>query len=255
MTYIISLAIIRFYTRWMLRMDVTWKESLPTGPIVIVANHPSCSDPIFLASVFPHPMSILISDKPFLIPVMGTFLQWLGQIPVPAGKGRTAFESARQLLEAGHPVALFPEGRVSPRKGGFHPLRTGAARLALLTKVPVVPVGIYLERNRNYAIASIVEGKRTIRYWCLRGVYNITIGPAMNFEGNAEHRHDVETVLKSITEQIAQLSLESERRAKGIKQQHSIGGIKRAIQLNRLKKGVKLIMHGCRYTGILGNSK
>jgi 1-acyl-sn-glycerol-3-phosphate acyltransferase len=234
LTYTVSRTIIRLYTRLMLRMDVIWKESLPSGPKLIVANHPSCSDPIFLASIFPHPINILISDKPFLIPMMGIFLRWLKQVPVQPDKGRAAFESARQLLEAGRSVALFPEGCVSPREGGFHPPRTGAARLALLTGVPVVPVGIYLDRDRNHAITSTVEGKRTIRYWCLRGAYSMTIGPAMNFEGNVEHRPDVATVSQRIMQQITQLSLESEQRAKGIKQ-CSIGGTRQAIYVKKLK--------------------
>lgn len=218
LTYIMSRMIIRTYTRLMLNLDVIWKASLPPGPKLIVANHPSCSDPIYLASIFPHPVNILISDKPFLIPMIGTFLRWLGQVPVPPGRGRDAFESARQLLEAGCSVALFPEGDVSPQEGGFHPLRTGVARLALLTGVPVVPVGIYLNRERNYAITSTVAGKRIIRYWCLRGVYNMTVGPAIYYEGNVEHRTDVVTVLNRILQQITQLSLESEQRVKGCKQ-------------------------------------
>lgn len=214
LTYTISRMIIRIYTRLMLNLDVTWKASLPPGPKLIVANHPSCSDPIYLASIFPHPVNILITDKPFLIPVIGTFLRLLGQVPVPPGRGRDAFESARQLLEAGCSVALFPEGNVSPQEGGLHPLRTGVARLALLTGVPVVPIGIYLDRERNHAITSTVAGKRIIRYWCLRGVYHITVGQATHYDGDVEHRPDVTTVLNRILQQITQLSLESEQRVK-----------------------------------------
>lgn len=235
LTYIMSRMIIRIYTRLMLNLDVIWKASLPPGPKLIVANHPSCSDPIYLASIFPHPVNILITDKPFHIPMMGAFLRWLGQVPVPPGKGRAAFESARQLLDAGCSVALFPEGSVSPQEGGFHPLRTGAARLALLTGVPVVPVGIYLDRERNHAIASTVAGKRTIRYWCLRGVYSMTVGPAIYYEGNVEHRPDVATVSNRIMQQITQLSLESEQRAKGSKQ----FSIDRARQSSILKTASK----------------
>lgn len=234
LTYTISRTIIRIYTRLMLRLDVIWKASLPSGPMLIVANHPSCSDPIYLASIFPHPVKILITDKPFHIPMIGALLRRLGQVPVPSGKGRAAFESARRLLEAGCSVALFPEGCVSPQEGGFHPLRTGAARLALLTGVPVVPIGIYLDRERNHAIASTVAGKRTIGYWCLRGAYSITVGPAVNYEGNVEHRPNVATVSNRIMQQITQLSLESEERAKGSKQ-FSIDGQKQAVCINSPK--------------------
>lgn len=240
LTYTISRAIIRIYTRLMLRLDVVWKESLPSGPKLIVANHPSCSDPIYLASIFSYPVKILITDKPFQIPMMGAFLRRLGQVPVPPGKGRDAFESARRLLEAGCSVALFPEGCVSPREGGFHPLRTGAARLALITGVPVIPVGIYLDRERNHAITSTVAGKRTIRYWCLRGTYSMTVGQAVNYEGNVEHRPTVATVSNRIMQQITQLSLESEQRANGNKQ-FSIEGTRQAVCVNSLKVGSNII--------------
>ncbi|TLD42638.1 MAG: 1-acyl-sn-glycerol-3-phosphate acyltransferase [Candidatus Jettenia ecosi] len=241
LTYIMSRTIIRIYTRLMLRMDVSWKTSLPSGPKLIVANHPSCSDPIYLASIFPHPVNILITNKPFLIPMIGSFLRWLGQVPVPPGKGLVAFESARQLLKAGCSVALFPEGCVSPQEGGIHPLRTGAARLALLTGVPVVPIGIYLNRERNHAIASNVAGKRTIGYWCLRGVYSITVGPAVNYEGSVEHKPNVAAVSDRIMQQITQLSLESEQRAKG-SNQFSIDGTKQAgVCKNNLKIGSNII--------------
>lgn len=236
LTYTMSRTIIRIYTRLMLRMDVIWKAPLPLGPKLIVANHPSCSDPIYLASIFPHPVNILITNKPFLIPMMGTFLRWLKQVPVPPGKGRAAFESARQLLEAGCSVALFPEGCVSPQEGGIHPLRTGAARLALLTGVPVVPIGIYVDRERNHAIASTVAGKRTVGYWCLRGVYSMTVGQAVNYEGNVEHKSNVAAVSDRIMRQITQLSQESEQRAKGNKQ-FSVEGTKQA---NMCKKNLKI---------------
>ena len=240
LAYTMCRMIIRSYTRLMLRQDVIWKASLPSGPKLIVANHPSCTDPIYLASIFPHPVKILITDKPFRIPMMGAFLRRLGQVPVPPGKGRAAFESARRLLDAGSSVALFPEGCVSPQEGGFHPLRTGAARLALLTGVPVVPIGIYLDRERNHAIASTVAGKRTIGYWCLRGVYSMTVGTAVNYEGNAEHRPNVATVSNSIMQQITQLSLESEQRAKGSKQ-FSVEGTRQAVCVNSLKAGANII--------------
>jgi len=60
-----------------------------------------------------------------------------------------ALDAARQLLEAGGSVALVPEGRLSPRRGGFRAPRTGAARLAILTGVPIVPIGIHLLRTKH----------------------------------------------------------------------------------------------------------
>lgn len=209
--YKLSIEIIRLYTRLMLRQKVVWNASLPVGPKLIVSNHPSHLDPIYIASLFRYPINTLISEKAFLIPVIGAYLRRIGQVPVTPGKGMVAFDSARKLLEAGCSVVLFPEGRVSPREGNLHPLRTGAARLALLTGVPVIPIGIYLDRKRNHSIASTVSKISAVVYWYLHGRYNITVGPAMYFEGDVEYRPNVLTAVNRIMQRITQLSLESKQ--------------------------------------------
>ena len=96
----------------------------------------------------------------FLIPVFGAFLRWSGHIPVVPGQGRAAFDAAYRRLLRGRSVALFPEGDLCPQGGGFLPPRTGAAWLALLTGVPIVPIGIHLSRERSRAIVSTVAGQR-----------------------------------------------------------------------------------------------
>lgn len=222
--YKLSIEIIRLYTRLMLRQNVIWNASLPVGPKLIVCNHPSHLDPIYIASLIPCQINTLISEKAFLILGIGAYLRRLGQVPVSPGKGMIAFDSARRLLEAGCTVVLFPEGRISPQEGGLHPLRTGAARLALLTGVPVIPIGIYLDRKHNHSIASTVSKISAIVYWYLRGRCNITVGPAMYFKGDVEYRPNVLSALNRIMRRITQLGLESKRSANESKQL-SIGSV------------------------------
>jgi hypothetical protein len=90
--------------------------------------------------------------------------------------------------------------------------------LALLTGVPVIPIGIYLDRKRNHFIASTVSKKRDVRYWHLHGRYNITVGSAMYFEGDVEYMPNVLMALNRIMRRITQLSLESKRRTNEGKQ-------------------------------------
>ena len=214
LSYVLSRALICLYARLMLKLDVHWHSSLPVGPKLIVANHPSCSDPFFLGLLSPQPITLLIVENPFLIPLVGTYLRWSGHIPVVPSNGCAAFEATRQKLEAGHSVAFFPEGWVSPQEGGFRPPRTGVARLALLTGVPVVPVGIYLPRDRNTILSSTITGKRTVGYWYLRGPYSMTVGQSLRFEGDVEDRDYVTSVSESIMQRIITLAFESERRAR-----------------------------------------
>jgi len=212
--YATSRAIVYVYARAMLRLDVFWKAPPPTGPMLVVANHPSCSDPVFLPLLFRQRVRMLITENAFSVPVIGFYLRRLGHLAVTPDNGRVVLEAARGLLESGATVALFPEGRLSPRRGGLRQPRAGAARLAMLTGVPVVPMGIYLAREHNHAIVSTVTGKRTLGYWYMRGPYNVTVGAAMQFEGDPGHKEKVASVSDAVMRQIAVLSLESERRAK-----------------------------------------
>jgi 1-acyl-sn-glycerol-3-phosphate acyltransferase len=214
--HLVSMTIVRLYAWLMLRMDVFWQAPFPAGPKLIVANHPSTTDPFYLGLLFSQPISLLIIESLFLIPVFGAFLRWSGHIPVAPGQGRTAFDAAYRRLLRGRSVALFPEGDLSPREGGCLPPRTGAARLALLTGVPVIPIGIYLPRERSRAIVSTVSGKRMEGYLHLRGEYGVTVGGAMHFEGDVEDRRHVVNVSEDIMRRIVSLAQESESRVKAL---------------------------------------
>ncbi len=212
--YLLGWPVVCLYARLMLRLDVLRQAPLPAGPKLIVANHPSFTDPFYLTLLFPQPINILLIESAFSVLLFGAYLRWSGHVPVVPGNGRPAFEEARRLLEAGRSVAIFPEGDASPREGGFLPPRTGAARLALLTGVPVVPVGIYLPRERTRMISSSIAGKRTVGHWYLRGPYSMTVGQPLRFEGDAEDQTLVASISDRIMQRIISLARESERRVR-----------------------------------------
>jgi 1-acyl-sn-glycerol-3-phosphate acyltransferase len=81
----------------------------------------------------------------FTAPVLGPLLLAAGMVPVKrrTAHARAALAGAEHLLAAGEAVALFPEGRIHTSPDALpQPLRSGAARLALRTGVPVVAVGL-----------------------------------------------------------------------------------------------------------------
>jgi 1-acyl-sn-glycerol-3-phosphate acyltransferase len=210
--HVLLVTVVRLYTWLMLQMDILWLEPFPPGPKLIVANHPSSTDPFYLGLLSQQPVSLLIMEALFLVPIFGAFLRLSGHIPVSPAKGRTAFNAAYRRLVRGHSVAIFPEGDLSPPEGGCCRPRTGAARLALLTGVPIIPVGIYLPRNRRRAIGPTIAGERQPGYLYLRGKYGMTVGPAMHFEGSVEDREHVVSVSEQIMGRIMSLARESERR-------------------------------------------
>jgi 1-acyl-sn-glycerol-3-phosphate acyltransferase len=196
----------------MLNMDVYWHARPPDGPKLYVANHPSASDPFLIHLLSRQPMSVLISANAFAFPLFGAYIRKAGQIPVIPGQGEQTLEKARHFLEKGYSVGIFPEGTFSPQTGGYQEPRTGAARLALLTGVPVIPVGIYMPREKSVKISSNLSGGPTTGYWYLYGPYNVTVGKPIRFEGDPADKTYVQSVSRNIMQWIHMLAQESEQR-------------------------------------------
>jgi 1-acyl-sn-glycerol-3-phosphate acyltransferase len=210
--YWASRPIVGTYTGTMLKMDVQMHEKFPQGAKIIAANHPSTTDPFFVAAMLQHQAYIMINDLLFQVPVLGEYLRRSGHIPVKAGCGQAALDTALKHLQAGHTVMIFPEGAISPLKGGFHQPRTGVARLALLSGAPVIPVGIRLLPERIHPILSNVRGQVEYGYWYLSGPYNITVGCPLRYQGDVEDRQHVRMVAESVMHHIIELAHESEDR-------------------------------------------
>ncbi|MCU7723640.1 1-acyl-sn-glycerol-3-phosphate acyltransferase [Actinoplanes sp. KI2] len=127
----------------------TWTglENIPaTGGVIIVPNHASHFDPLVVAHYiygarrWPR---FLGKASLWKVPVMGPFLRKVQQIPVERGSVE-AVKSLDALVEALNEdgvVVIYPEGTTT-RDPDLWPMRgkTGAARLALLTGAPVIPM-------------------------------------------------------------------------------------------------------------------
>lgn len=210
--YQISRPIVKSYTGSMLKMDVKWHEPLPKGAKIIVANHPTTTDPFFVATLASHQVFILINELLFKVPVLGEYLRRSGHIPVVAGNGKAAMDEAMDRLRNGDTIVIFPEGALSPAEGGYCEPRTGAARLALMSGVPVIPVGIHLPLERVKFIKSMVEGKVEIGRWYINGPYNMTIGRPLVFRGNVENHAYTRQVSKAIMHHIIEMAHQSRGR-------------------------------------------
>jgi 1-acyl-sn-glycerol-3-phosphate acyltransferase len=195
----------------MLDMDVVQHAPLPEGPKIFAANHPTTTDPFLILTLTAEPMSILITEMCFKVPVFGDYLRAAGHIPVIKDNGRAAFDGAVQLLAAGQNVGIFPEGALSPLNGslGFCKPRTGAARLALISGAPVVPIGIHLQHERIRFHETAVDGDTEVARWYLNGPYAVTVGEPMRFDGDVEDWEYVRSVSTRVMGRIVQLSQES----------------------------------------------
>jgi 1-acyl-sn-glycerol-3-phosphate acyltransferase len=111
---------------------------VPPGACVVAANHESLLDPPLLALVTRRPLHFLAKVELWRYPPGAWLMDALGGIPIRRDR-RDLFSVGRaeELLRAGESVAIFPQGTVA---GGSW--TRGAARLALTTGVPLVPVRI-----------------------------------------------------------------------------------------------------------------
>jgi 1-acyl-sn-glycerol-3-phosphate acyltransferase len=121
-------------------------QTLPAGGVIVIANHTSLADGVFLALVgqrLGRPLRLLGTAGIIEAPVLGRLFKKLGFIAVhrKSTNPAAALEHAAEALRAGDAIALYPEGRIT-RNATSWPERakTGAVRLALLTGAPIVPV-------------------------------------------------------------------------------------------------------------------
>ncbi len=133
---------------WVLtKRDWHGVERLPRGQGFIAApNHISYYDPMVTALFLYHndfPPFYLGKEALFRIPVLGWLLRASGQIPVyrNSGQASQAYRDAVAAVRAGRAVVVYPEGTLT-RDPDLWPMRgkTGAARIALETKCPVIPI-------------------------------------------------------------------------------------------------------------------
>ena len=118
-------------------------EHIPKeGPVLLAGNHRSFSDPFMIGTCLGRPLRFVAKVELFEKRWQAHLLLALGAFPIRRGESdELAMETARQILESGGAVGMFPEGtRVRP--GPLGRPKRGIGRLALETGAPIVPVAI-----------------------------------------------------------------------------------------------------------------
>jgi len=122
-------------------------EHLPReGGVVLAVNHLSFLDPLVVAYFVDdegRAPRFLAKAELFSVPVFGRLLRGAGQIPVRrrTSAAAKAYADAVAAVRRGECVVVYPEGTLT-FDPGLWPMRarTGAARVALETRAPVLPV-------------------------------------------------------------------------------------------------------------------
>jgi len=132
------------------RPHVEGAEHVPaTGPAILASNHLSYTDWMFMPLMLPRRVTFVAKAEYFTTPgIKGwfqkKFFSGAGQVPIDrsgANAAEGALASARGILARGDLFGIYPEGTRS-HDGRLYRGKTGVARLALETQVPVIPVAV-----------------------------------------------------------------------------------------------------------------
>ena len=138
--------IMKLWVRRVIGLDNIPKDR----PFIIAANHASYLDDITIAPnvirCIDKNVHMYCNDRFYKNKFLSAFLNWAKCIPVSIqtknkGVNKRAFKTAIKYLKKGEPVGIFPEGGRS-LDGELREAKTGIAKLALTSKVPVLPIGV-----------------------------------------------------------------------------------------------------------------
>jgi 1-acyl-sn-glycerol-3-phosphate acyltransferase len=162
-------------------------EHIPAeGGCVLAVNHVSEFDPVpYGHFVFDNGRlpRFLGKAEVFAVPVLGRILRSAGQIPVfrKSTDASKAFSAAVDAVRRGEAVVVYPEGTIS-RDPGLWPMvgKTGAARIALTTRCPVIPCAQW---GPQEILAPYARRPRLLP----RKVMRISAGPPVDLSDLADH--------------------------------------------------------------------
>jgi 1-acyl-sn-glycerol-3-phosphate acyltransferase len=185
--------------RLIFRPWVRGMENIPsTGAAILASNHLSFSDSIFLPLQSRRGVVFLAKSEYFTGKgVKGALTRWFfkatGQLPIDRSGGKASEASLNtglSVLSQGLVLGIYPEGTRSP-DGKLYRGRTGIARMALESKVPVIPVAM-IDTEKVQPI-----GKRLPR---IRRV-GIVVGQPLDFSRFDGMEGD-RIVLRAVTDEI-----------------------------------------------------
>ncbi len=205
---------VKAYSKIMLQMNVVSHLPMPKGAKIIVANHPTTSDPFILTSLSNGQAAVLIKEILFDVPFFGRYLHWAGHIPVVKGEEIVAFEKALAKLNKGITIIVFIEGDLSEFIHKVSKAKTGAIRLAMLSGKPIVPIGISVKEKYVRSIKSMIKGVQEWGKWYFRGPYALTIGKQINVGGEVTNKDCVRNLSEWLAGKIGDLQKESAIRIK-----------------------------------------
>lgn len=138
--------------KWICGVDwrVQGMENVPTAAdgtasVILVPKHQSTWETFAFPAIMPHPLAYVFKRELLYIPFFGWAIGRLDMVHINRGRGSDAWrkvvEQGTRIMAQGTWMIMFPEGTRTPR-GSQGEYKTGASRLAVTTKTPLVPIAV-----------------------------------------------------------------------------------------------------------------
>ncbi len=189
------------------RPKVTGLEYVPDqGPVLLASNHLAVVDSFYLPLVLRRRIFFLAKAEYFTgTGIKGKLIKFFysstGQVPIDrtnADSAADALTAAAKILDQGKLLGMYPEGTRSP-DGKLYKGKTGLARIALETGIPVIPVAM---------INTDVVNPPGSKMWHFARV-EVKFGKPMDFrrfEGLAGNRFIERAVIDEVMYELMRLS-------------------------------------------------
>lgn len=182
------------------RGPVPWPRH---GPMLLVSNHASSSDPALLVGTSPRYIGFIAATEHFRSNrLFHWYMSTLGCVPVRRdGRDPVAARQALRRLLAGGAVGVFPESNLAGvERGRLRPGKHGAAFLALASGAPVYPVYIAGGPRTHHLLQAWM--------WPSKKAVRVYFGPAVDlsaYQGQRRTRAVLEEVTLKLMQQIEAL--------------------------------------------------
>jgi 1-acyl-sn-glycerol-3-phosphate acyltransferase len=175
-------------------------DPLPaTGPAILISNHTSTVDPLFLQCASRRVVSFLMAREYYDIKILRPIFDLNSPILVNrTGRDTAAMRATLRALGEGRVVGIFPEGGIHLDADSLGKAKPGTAMLALLTRVPVIPAFIERRPHTNDLWVGITRPAHA----------RVFFGPPIDLSRYYDREHDnaaLEEVTQLLMDSIARL--------------------------------------------------
>jgi 1-acyl-sn-glycerol-3-phosphate acyltransferase len=192
-------AVLHIFSRLFWRLSIEGQENIPADrPFVLAPVHRSNVDTVLACTVTKRRMRFMGKASMWKFG-FGVLWNALGAYPVHRGSAdREALRKTVDVIAAGEPVVIFPEGT---RQTGpeVQPLFDGAAYVATKTGVPIVPVGI------GGSERAMPKGSKFIHPGKVHIVIGTPLEPEVPVDGKRPSRRSIHELTERLHTEVQKL--------------------------------------------------